>query len=84
MICVAFSCGVIELIIMPAVQYQFVPTLKLSANTTLSASDATAFGVKVDSVVNNMHLGIYLLMFILFVYLMLSVFKREDNEMYQP
>ena len=80
---VMFSTGVIELVIMPAIQYQFVPTLKVSATNTLSVADATAFGLKVDKVVNNMHLGIYLLMFVLFVYMLLSIFKREETEMYQ-
>lgn len=81
---VFFVTGILELVVMPAVQYQFVPSLKVSANMTLSAVDALAFADKIDKVVNNMHLGIYVLMFVIFVYLILSIFKREETEMYQP
>ena len=81
---VFFATGVIELVVMPAVQYQFVPALETSANVTLSPADAAAFAVKVSTTVNNMHLGIYVLMFVLLVYMLLSIFKREENEMPQP
>ena len=81
---VFFGIGVIELVVLPAVQYNLVPVLKLSANTTLSASDQIDFNAKIDQTMNFMKYGMYTVMFVLLVYLVLSLFTREDNEFYQP
>lgn len=83
-IIVMFATGVIELVIMPAVQFKLAPALIQSANITLSASDVTDFTNHINSTIGFMHSAIYVVMFVIFVYLVLSIFKREDNEFYQP
>lgn len=83
-ILVLFSTGVIELVIMPAIEHKLVPTLILSANQTLSDADVTAFTGQVNQTVGYMHMGIYVLMFVVFVYAILSIFTREEQEFYQP
>lgn len=80
---VLFATGVIELVIMPAVQFKLVPALKATAVNTLPAVDATAYAAAVDSTLRFMHLSIYVVMFVIFVYMLLSIFMREENEFYQ-
>jgi len=81
---VLFATGIIELIVMPAIQFKLVPTLKASANSTLSALDAVAFAGQVDQTIGFMHAAMYVVMFVIFVYLVFSVFQREEQEFYQP
>jgi hypothetical protein len=80
---VLFATGIIEMIIMPAVQFQLVPALKATAVNTLPAVDATAYAAAVDHVVSFMHMAMYVVMFVIFIYMLLSIFLREENEMYQ-
>ena len=83
-IIVFFAIGIIELIILPAVTFQLVPALQLSANNTLSAANALEYGVRVNTTIGYMHLAMYVVMFVVFIYGVVSIFKREENEMYQP
>lgn len=76
---VLFATGIIELIIMPAIQYQLAPQLKTSANMTLNSTDAAEFAVKVDSTTRLMHMGIYAVMFVVLVYGILSIFQKEES-----
>lgn len=81
---IMFSVGIIELLIMPAVTFQLAPTLKLTANNTLNASDAADYSLKVDNTIGFMHNAMYVVMFVIFVYAIVSVFKKDDIEVYQP
>jgi len=80
---VLFATGIIELILMPAIQFKLVPILKATAVNTLPAVDATAYATAVDGVVRFMHSAMYVVMFVIFIYMILSIFMREENEMYQ-
>jgi len=81
---VLFAVGIIEMVMMPAVEYQLVPSLQMTANMTLSPADAAGFASHVADTVRFMHGAMYMVMFVLFVYAVVSVFKREETEMYQP
>jgi len=81
---VLFAVGVIELIIMPAIQFQLAPALQMSANMTLNSTDAADYAVHVSTTIGFMHSAMYVVMFVIVVYMLFSVFKREENEMYQP
>jgi heme/copper-type cytochrome/quinol oxidase subunit 2 len=81
---VLFATGVIELVIMPAIQFKLAPTLIQSANITLNSTNVTAFAAQVDQTIGFMHAAMYVVMFVIFVYLIFSVFQREENEYYQP
>jgi len=81
---VLFATGVIELIIMPAVQFKLAPALEMSANITLSAQDAADYVGHVNTTINFMHSAMYVVMFVIVVYMLFSIFKREENEYYQP
>jgi len=82
-IIVAFGIGVIELVLIPAIQFHLIPALQSTANMTLSATDAASFGTKVATTLRYMKMGMYTTMLVLFVYALISVFKREENEFYQ-
>ena len=81
---VMFAVGIIELLIMPAITFQLVPALQQTANSTLSVQDAADYSVKVTTTIGFMHSAMYVVMFVIFVYAVVSVFKRDENEMYQP
>lgn len=81
---VAFGIGVIELVLIPAIQFYLIPALQSSANMTLNATDAASFATKVATTLRYMKMGMYTTMLVLFVYGLLAVFKREENEFYQP
>ena len=80
---ILFATGVIELVIMPAIEFKLAPSLIQSA-TILSAEDVAAFTGQVASTLKFMHMGIYVVMFVIFVYMVLSIFTREETEYYQP
>lgn len=81
---ILFSTGIIEMIIMPAITFKLLPTLIMSANQTLSVDDAAAYTVQATNVIRFMHYGIYTVMFVILVYMILSIFTREEQEFYQP
>lgn len=81
---VLFATGIIELVIMPAIEFKLVPALIMSANITLNTSDVIEFTAKTTQTVNFMHSAMYVVMFVILVYMLLSIFKREENEYYQP
>jgi hypothetical protein len=81
---VLFATGVIELVIMPAIQFKLVPALIQSANMTLPAQDVVDFTAKTTQTIGFMHASMYVVMFVIFVYMVLTIFKREENEYYQP
>lgn len=83
-IIVLFATGIIELVIMPAIQFKLAPILKATAVNTISAANAADYALKVDSTINFMHYSMYVVMFVIFVYMIVSIFTREENEMYQP
>lgn len=83
-IIVLFATGIIELIIMPAVEYKLAPQLLASANQTLPSADAAAYVGQVSSTIGFMHSAMYVVMFVIFIYMMLSIFTKEENEYYQP
>ena len=81
---VLFATGVIEMIIMPAITFKLLPSLIMSANQTLSAADTAAYITQTSDVIRFMHMGIYVVMFVILVYLVLSIFTKEEQEFYQP
>jgi hypothetical protein len=83
-IIVLFATGVIELIIMPAIEFKLAPALIQSANITLNATTVAEFTGHVNKTLSFMHASMYVVMFVIFVYLILSLFQREENEYLQP
>jgi ascorbate-specific PTS system EIIC-type component UlaA len=81
---VIFAIGIIEMLIMPAITFQLVPALVSTANNTLPAADYANYIVQVNTTIGFMHSAMYVVMLVVFIYAIVSVFKREDNEMYQP
>ena len=81
---VFFATGIIELVILPAIEFRLAPTLIASANSTLNATNAADYASKVGTTLSFMHNSMYVIMFVTFVYLLLSIFQREENEFYQP
>jgi len=81
---VLFAVGIMELILMPAIQYQLLPALQQSANMTLPAADAEGFATNTANTIKFMHMAMYMVMLVLFIYAIVSVFKREENDFYQP
>lgn len=79
-----FAVGIIELVIIPAIEFQVVPKLTDTANLTLNSSNYAAYVNSTTTIVNFMHYSLYVVMFVVFIYLVLSVFLREENEVYQP
>jgi hypothetical protein len=69
---------------MPAIEFKLLPALSASADITLPPADAAEFLVKAQETIGFMHSAMYVVMFVIFVYMILSVFKREENEIYQP
>jgi hypothetical protein len=81
---VLFATGIIELLIMPAIQFKLAPALIDTATRTLPPADVVAFTGQVNSTIGFMHAAMYVVMFVVFVYMILSIFLREENEYYQP
>lgn len=81
---VAFGVGIIELILIPSIQFQLMPALQNTANMSLTATDAASFATQTATTLRFMKMGMYSVMLVLFAYALLSVFKREENEFYQP
>jgi len=81
---VLFATGIIELLIMPAIEFKLVPSLIDTATRTLPPADVLAFTQQVNSTLGFMHSAMYVVMFVVFVYMILSIFLREENEYYQP
>jgi hypothetical protein len=79
-----FGIGIIELVLIPAIQFQLVPALQMSANMTLNPSDAAGFAGHVAQTLRFMKMAMYTVLVVLFVYAIISVFKREETEFYQP
>lgn len=79
-----FCVGVIELVLMPAIEFQLVPVLRTSANQTLSSADAADFAAKTTQTLGFMHIAMYVIFGVLIFYAILSIFQREENEFYQP
>lgn len=77
---VLFGVGIIELLLMPAIQFQLVPALQTTANATLPPIDAASFAIKTSTTINYMHGAMYVVMFVIFVYAIVSIFKKEDYE----
>jgi len=77
---VLFGVGILELLIMPAITFKLVPTLQTAANATLTPLDAASFAIKTETTINYMHIAMYVVMFVIFVYAIVSIFKKEDYE----
>ena len=77
---VIFGVSIIELLLMPAIQFQLVPTLQTTANATLSPLDAASFAIKTSTTIGYMHAAMYVVMFVVFIYAVVSIFKKEDYE----
>lgn len=79
-----FLVGIMEMVLMPAITHKLAPTLEKTANMTLSPHDAKSYTTKVNTTINFMHNALYVVLFVVFLYALVSVFKREENEPYQP
>jgi len=78
---VLFGVGIIEMLLMPAIQFKLVPTLQQTANATLTPLDAASFAIKTTTTINFMHYALYAVMLVVFIYAIVSIFKKEDYEL---
>lgn len=75
---VLFVLGIIELLILPAVETQFIPPMIASMNQT-SPGDVAAFIVQVNNVVGFIDKTMYVLMFVIVIYMIIMIFKKEEK-----
>jgi hypothetical protein len=76
---VLFVLGIIELIILPAIEGKLVPPLLISANQTLNASDVVAYTAQVADVIRFIDITMYTLMFAVTVFMIISIFRKETQ-----
>lgn len=76
---VLFVLGIIELLILPALEGKFVPPMLASANATLNASDAAAYAIQVQQTIGFIDKTMYVLMFAVTIFMVLVIFKRESQ-----
>lgn len=75
---VLFALGIIELLILPALEAKLIPPMIASMNTT-TPGDVAAFTGQVASVITFMDYTMYTIMFVVFVYAIISIFKKEET-----
>ena len=80
---VMFVLGIIELLILPALESRLIPPMLQSANQTLSSADAAEFATNVSRTLGFMDAAMYLLMAMVVIYMIISIFKKEEY-VYQP
>lgn len=80
---VLFTLGIIELIILPALENKLVPPLLISANQTLSSVDAAAYAVQVARVITFIDVMVYFMFFSVLVYMIISIFMKETYQYQQ-
>lgn len=76
---ILFVLGIIELLIIPAIEGKVVPPLLLSANQTLNASDVTAYTAQVADVIRFIDITMYVLMFAVVIFMVIIIFKKEEQ-----
>jgi heme/copper-type cytochrome/quinol oxidase subunit 2 len=79
-IIIIFSIGIIEMLIMPAIEFKLMPALQTTANNTLAPVDAAAYQIQIHNMATYMHTAMYVIFFVVFVYAVVSIFKREESE----
>ena len=77
-IVVLFVLGIIELLLLPAIEAKFVPVLITSSNQTLNPADVASFTAQAANVIKFIDIAIYTLMFVVIIYMLVMVFKREE------
>jgi hypothetical protein len=80
---VVFITGIIEIIIMPALKKYLVPILLNFARDNMPNASAELYETQVAHVLTFMHMMPYVIMFVILVYLVVSIFKREQYDYYQ-
>jgi hypothetical protein len=76
---VLFILGIIELLILPALEAKFVPSMIAASNQTLSPADVTGFTTQTAQVIKFMDIAVYALMFVIIVYMIIMIFKKEET-----
>ena len=77
---IVFAVGIIEMLIMPAIEFKLMPALQTTANNTLAPVDAAAYQIQIHNMATYMHTAMYVVIFVVFVYAIVSIFKREESE----
>jgi hypothetical protein len=77
---VLFAIGVIELVIFPAIENYYVPSLLGVGNSSLSQADYTAYTQQINSTLTIIHIVPYVILFSLTIYMVVAAFKKEPYE----
>ena len=80
---VLFATGVIEIVIMPAVEYRMVPQMLVVGNNTLPVSEQMDYANHILTTVRLMHIVPYAIMLVILIYMIIASFKREQVDYYQ-
>jgi ascorbate-specific PTS system EIIC-type component UlaA len=80
---VLFVLGIIQLLILPAIEAKLIPVLISSQNTTMSPADLATYSGQVANVLHFMDISVYVLMFVVIVFAIVSIFKKEEVTQYQ-
>ena len=75
---VIFVLGIIQLLILPALEAKLIPPMIATMDTT-TPGDVAAFTGQVAQVITFMDYTMYVIMFVVFVYGVISIFKREET-----
>lgn len=80
---VLFVLGIIELLMIPILESKLVPYLISSTNTTLNPADVVSFTAQTTTVIRFIDVTMYVLMFVTVIFLIVSIFKKEETVSYQ-
>lgn len=76
---VLFVLGIIELLLLPALEAKFVPQIIAASTSTLSADDIISFTAQTANVIRFIDITMYVLMFVTVVYMIIVIFQKEQT-----
>lgn len=80
---VLFATGIIEIVVMPAVEYKMVPQMLIVGNNTLPVAEQLDYSNHILTTVRLMHMVPYVIMLCILIYMIVASFRREQVDYYQ-
>jgi len=75
-----FILGIVHMLIFPIINAKVIPSLV--AASTLTGADLATFSTQCYRVMFYMRLTTYIFLFSIFIYMLLSVFRRDETQVY--
>lgn len=75
-----FILGITHMVIFPSINSRVIPALE--AGTTLTGAEFTEYSNNIHRVMTYLRITTYILVFVTFIYMVLSVFRREQRDYY--